>query len=120
MKAVKIALVLAALTSASSAWALKEGLTREQATTGAAKKFGQINADGKGDITPAELATYMAKVAEKKGEAADAGKAERRFKKLDMDGNGSVSQAELQVEELNKFDKADANKNGKIDTAEAA
>jgi hypothetical protein len=118
MKTVKFAIAAALLVS-GSAYAQKAGQTRNQAIAASAKKFRNLDADGNGKGTPAELAAFMTKAAEKRGETMDQTKIDRRLKRLDTDGDGAVSAAELAVENLAKFDKADANHNGVIDSAEA-
>lgn len=120
MKTVKYAIATAALLASGSVLALKEGLTRKDATAASAKKFGQMDSDGNGKVSQAEIGAFMAKSSAKRGETLDQAKVDRRVKRLDTDGDGAVSAAELLVEELEKFDKADVNKNGKIDAAEAA
>jgi Ca2+-binding EF-hand superfamily protein len=119
MKIVKCALVTAALLASGSALAQKAGQTREQATAASAKKFKNLDTDGNGKGSPAELLAFMTKAAEKRGETTDQAKVDRRLKRLDTDGDGMVSAAELLVEDLAKFDKYDVNHNGVIDASEA-
>ena len=120
MKTVTFLIAIGALAASGSALALKEGLTRDQAIAASNKKFGQMDTDKSGKVSAAEMSAFMNKSAAKKGEVLDQAKVDRRMKRLDTDGDGSVTAAELLVEELEKFDKADANKNGKIDANEAA
>lgn len=111
--------IAAALIVSTGAMAQKAGQTRAQAIAASAKKFKNLDADGDGKASPAELAAFMTKAAEKRGETMDQVKVDRRFKRLDTDVDGSVSAAELQVEDLAKFDRTDTNHNGVIDAAEA-
>lgn len=120
MKLVTIATAGLLLATSGAALAYKDGTTRDQAIAAAAKKFKQMNADGKNDISPAELDAFMTRANAKRGEGPDPAKVARRLKRLDTDGNGAVSLAELTAEETEKFDKADANHNGKIEGAEAS
>jgi Ca2+-binding EF-hand superfamily protein len=120
MKSVKIAITMAALLISGHALAQKAGQTRAEAQAASAKKFKTLDADGNGKASSAELMAFMTKAAEKRGETMDQAKVDRRLKRLDTDGDGSVSAAELAVEDLAKFDKADANHNGVIDADEAA
>ena len=119
MRIVPCAIAVTALLVSGSALAQKAGQTRDQAVAASAKKFKNLDADGNGKATPAELAAFMTKAAEKRGETMDQAKVDRRLKRLDTDADGAVSAAELQAEDLAKFDKADANHNGVIDGAEA-
>ena len=119
MKLLTIATAGVLLATSGAGLAYKEGTTRDQATAAAAKKFKQMNADGKNDISPAELDTFMTRANAKRGEGPDPAKVARRLKRLDADANGAISLTELTAEETEKFGKADANGNGKIDTAEA-
>ncbi|MES2753974.1 MAG: EF-hand domain-containing protein [Pseudomonadota bacterium] len=108
-----------AVSLAGTAHALKDGLTRDQAGAASARKFKQMDSDGKGGVTPAELSAFMEKQSAKRGEPVDPVKVDKRWKRLDTDASGSVTPAELQVEELASFDRKDLNKNGKIDANEA-
>ncbi|WP_213981440.1 EF-hand domain-containing protein [Sphingomonas sp. dw_22] len=119
MKIIQYSLAAAALLASSNALAQKAGQTRDQAQAASAKKFRNLDADGNGKGSPAELAAFMTKAAEKRGETMDQARIDRRFKRLDTDGDGAVSAAELLVEDLAKFDKADVNHNGVIDASEA-
>jgi|GEM_PF-1126572 hypothetical protein len=114
-----IVLAAVALIASGSAQAQKAGQTREQAIAASAKKFRSLDANGDGKGSPEELKAFMTKAAEKRGETMDQVKIDRRFKRLDTDGDGSINAAELQVEDLAKFDRTDANHNGVIDAAEA-
>lgn len=119
MKIIRYGLAAAALLASGSAFAQKAGQTRDQAQAVSAKKFRNLDADGNGKASPAELAAFMSKAAEKRGETMDQARIDRRFKRLDTDGDGAVSAAELLAEDIAKFDKADANHNGVIDASEA-
>lgn len=114
-----VTLAAALLIAGAPAFAYKAGTTRDQATAAVAKKYKQMDADGKGEISATELETFMTRSSAKRGEGPDPAKVARRLKKLDTDGNGTISQAELQAEEMEKFGKADADGNGKIEGAEA-
>ncbi|MEP9358375.1 EF-hand domain-containing protein [Sphingomonas sp. KR3-1] len=120
MKMLKLAVVAGALLISGQAMAQKAGQTRAEAQAASAKKFKNLDADGNGKASPAELLAFMTKAAEKRGETMDQAKVDRRLKRLDTDGDGTVSAAELAAEDLAKFDRADANKNGVIDADEAA
>lgn len=120
IKTVKIAMTVGALLLSGQALAQKAGQTRAEAQAASAKKFRNLDADGNGKGSPAELLAFMTKAAEKRGETMDQAKVDRRLKRLDTDGDGSVSAAELAAEDLAKFDKVDVNKNGVIDADEAA
>jgi hypothetical protein len=120
MKIVKYALAATALLVCGSALAQKAGQTRDQAIAASTKKFRNTDTDGNGKASPAELAALMTKAAEKRGETMDQTKIDRRLKRLDTDGDGFVSAAELLVEDLARFDKADANHNSVIDAPEAS
>lgn len=119
MKTVKFVLAAAALLASGGALAQKAGQTRDQATAASAKKFKNMDSDGNGKASPAELGALMTKAAEKRGETMDQAKIDRRLKRLDTDGDGFVSAAELLVEDIAKFDRADANHNRVIDANEA-
>jgi hypothetical protein len=120
MKSVKIAVTVGALLISGQALAQKAGQTKADAQAASAKKFKNLDADGNGKGSPAELMAFMTKAAEKRGETMDQAKVDRRLKRLDTDADGNVSAAELAAEDLAKFDKADANHNGVIDADEAA
>lgn len=119
MKMLKFAVVAGALLVSGQALAQKAGQTRAEAQAASAKKFKNLDTDGNGKGSPAELLAFMTKAAEKRGETMDQAKVDRRLKRLDTDGDGNVSATELAAEDLAKFDKADANKNGVIDPDEA-
>ncbi len=119
MKTLKIAITMGALLVSGQALAQKAGQTRAEAQAASAKKFRNLDTNGDGKASPAELMAFMTKAAEKRGETMDQAKVDRRFKRLDTDGDGFVSAAELAAEDLAKFDRADANKNGVIDADEA-
>ncbi|MEE4453134.1 EF-hand domain-containing protein [Novosphingobium resinovorum] len=119
MKTAAFTLATIALLAGGSAMAQKAGQTRDQAIAASAKKFRNLDTNGDGKGSPEELKAFMDKAAEKRGTTVDQAQFERRLKRLDTDGDGVVSAAELQAEDLAKFDRADANRNGVIDAAEA-
>lgn len=119
MKIATCTLAAIALVASGSAFAQKAGQTRDQAIAASAKKFRNLDTNGDGKGSPEELKAFMTKAAEKRGSTIEQAQVDRRLKRLDTDGDGVVSAAELQAEDLAKFDKADANRNGVIDAAEA-
>jgi hypothetical protein len=119
MKSVRIAVAAALLATSGAGLAYKAGTTREQVIASVQRKFTQMDTDRSNSVSLAELQAFMDRAGAKRGEAPDPAKAARRMRRLDTDTNGSVSLAELQAEEMEKFARADADGNGKIEGAEA-
>jgi len=101
----------------------KDGfITQAEIAAHRAARFATQDTDGSGDLSKEELSAHMKAKAAERGRTLNDKRAARRidrmFKRLDKDANGVLTLAELPTRDK-RFDRVDANDDGKISRAEA-
>ncbi|MCE7798789.1 EF-hand domain-containing protein [Sphingobium sufflavum] len=116
--AVPVLIAAAVSAIALPAQAQQEGATRARALEQADTRFAGLDADKDGVVTPAEVEASLARRAEESGRPVSPERAKGMFSGMDLDKDGKVTSQEARTAAGNRFDAADANKNGVIDPGE--
>lgn len=104
-------------------------ITREEATAAADQRFDAIDANHDGKITPDEMMAYRETMTARRGGGDNAAPppppggakhAPGMGRRADPDGDGVITRDEYRARALERFDRMDANHDGRIDRTEIA
>ena len=114
------AATLAALLSGTSALAQpgpQGPVTRDQFIAMAKQRFADMDANGDGVVTKADV---TAQIAKRMGNEPPAPMVDRMFARLDTNGDGKATAAEVEAAAVARFTELDTDKNGTVTPEEQA
>ncbi len=91
-------------------------ITREEFAAGKGKRFARLDADGNGKVTVAEIDSAVAKKLERKKYRLRY----RMLSRLDADGDGVITADEFRKAQMQRFNRADLDGDGRLDKKEIA
>lgn len=90
-------------------------VTRDQYVAMAKQRFADMDADGDGAVTKADV---TAQIAKRMGNAPPAQMVDRMFSRLDTNGDGKATMAEVEAAAIARFTQLDTDKDGTLSPQE--